>query len=288
MTWRMSVKSGKSSPGSPIASGLHSAAESVPVLVMPRDATAAAVTRGAAVPMLNRVSGVTGVCVTTSLHPNPSAQTMPTPMPTAIETPGRFCSTMAARTIGRARSTAAAHCGEGADALTDGTSGGCAKRGALTETSWVRNAANAAMRTPTASAVRAAQIGIRFRAVLTPITTAASISRNPPTAPPGASSAMATYRPIAAMARPRATRANAFTGFVTEDLMCQHSQKPAWNAEAAAWYQGGVTLLYDEKFSVYRRNRRVAKWLGKSHIEGSEVGRSLASVSEGVRCCAIA
>ena len=31
---------------------------------------------------------------------------------------------MAARTIGRARSTAAAHCGEGADALTDGTSGG--------------------------------------------------------------------------------------------------------------------------------------------------------------------
>src|SRR5919106_6527235 len=96
---------------------------------MPRDATAAAVITGAAVPMLNRVSGVTGVRVTTSLHPNPSAQTMPLPMPTAIETPGRFCSTIAARTIGRARSTAAAHCGEGADALTDGTTGGWGEGG---------------------------------------------------------------------------------------------------------------------------------------------------------------
>src|SRR5436190_19809089 len=123
---------------------------------MPRDATAAAVTTGAALPMLNRVSGVTGACVTTSLHPNPSAQTMPTPMPTAIETPGRFCSTMAARTIGRARSTAAAHCGEGADLLTDGTSGGCAKRGAPTVAAWMRTAAHAAMRAPTASAVRLA------------------------------------------------------------------------------------------------------------------------------------
>src|SRR5437762_8234619 len=117
---------------------------------MPRDATAAAVTTGAAVPMLNRVSGVTGVCVTTSLHPNPSAQTMPTPMPTAIETPGRFCSTMAARTIVRARSTAAAHCGEGADLLTDGTSGGCAKRGADTLAAWLRNAENAATARPRA------------------------------------------------------------------------------------------------------------------------------------------
>src|SRR5947207_531287 len=117
---------------------------------MPRDATGAAMTTGAAVPMLNRVSGVTGVRVTTSLHPNPSAQAMPPPTPTAIETPGRFCSTMAARTIGRARSTVTAHCGEGADWLTDGTSDGCAKRGAVTLTAWVRNAAIAAMARPRA------------------------------------------------------------------------------------------------------------------------------------------
>jgi hypothetical protein len=31
--------------------------------------------------MLNRVFGVTGACVTTSLHPNPSAQTMVPPAP---------------------------------------------------------------------------------------------------------------------------------------------------------------------------------------------------------------
>ena len=40
--------------------------------------------------------------------------------------------------------------------------------------------------------VRAAQIGIRFRAVRTPSRTAASISRNPMPAAPGASSALAT------------------------------------------------------------------------------------------------
>jgi hypothetical protein len=159
---------------------------------MPRDATAAVVITGAAVPMLNRVAGVTGVCVTTSLHPNPSAQTMPPPMPTAIETPGRFCSTMAARTIGRARSTAAAHSGEGAGALTDGTPGGCAKRGASTVAAWMSNAANAAMRTPPASAMLPAQIGSRFRAVLTPIRTAAAISTNASTAVPGAASALTT------------------------------------------------------------------------------------------------
>jgi hypothetical protein len=59
MTWRMIVKSGKSSSGSPICSGLHSAAESAPLLVSPSGATAA-VMAGAAVPMLNRVWGVTG------------------------------------------------------------------------------------------------------------------------------------------------------------------------------------------------------------------------------------
>jgi hypothetical protein len=41
-------------------------------LASPSDATAA-VTADAAVPMLNRVSAVTGARVTTSLHPNPSA-----------------------------------------------------------------------------------------------------------------------------------------------------------------------------------------------------------------------
>src|SRR5262245_59557000 len=72
----MSVKSGKSSSGSPMYSGLHSAAESAPVLVRPSGATAAAVIADAAVPMLNRVFGVTGVRVSASLQPNPSAQTI--------------------------------------------------------------------------------------------------------------------------------------------------------------------------------------------------------------------
>jgi len=36
MTWRMIVKSGKFSSGSPMCSGLHSAAESAPVLVSER------------------------------------------------------------------------------------------------------------------------------------------------------------------------------------------------------------------------------------------------------------
>jgi hypothetical protein len=76
--------------------------------------------------------------------------------------------------------------------MTEGTSGGCAKRGAATVIACVRNAANAAIRAPTARAVRPAQIGRRFRAVLTPNRTAASISRNPMTAAPGASSALAT------------------------------------------------------------------------------------------------
>jgi hypothetical protein len=99
---------------------------------------------------------------------------------------------MAARTMGRARSIAAAHCGEGADPLTDGTPGGCAKRGAATVAAWMRNAAHAALSTPTASAVRPAQIGSRFRAVLKPSRTAASISRNARTAVPGAASALTT------------------------------------------------------------------------------------------------
>jgi hypothetical protein len=59
---------------------------------------------------------------------------------------------MAARTIDRARSAAAAHGAEGADSLTDGTSGGWAKRGADTVTARERKAANAARRTQTASA----------------------------------------------------------------------------------------------------------------------------------------
>src|SRR4029453_10314283 len=63
----MIVKSGKSSSGSPICSGLHSAAESAPVFVSPSGATAA-VTADAAVPMLKRVSGVTGARGTTALQ----------------------------------------------------------------------------------------------------------------------------------------------------------------------------------------------------------------------------
>src|SRR5688500_8152905 len=150
----MIVKGGKSSPGSPICSGLHCTADSAPVLVSPSGATAAAVTVDAAVPILNRVAGVTDVRVPTSLQPNPSAQTILPPSVakpsegrphcskapggkpplTATETPGRFCSRTAARTSSRARSTAAAYGGDGAESLTDGTSGGCAKGGAATVT----------------------------------------------------------------------------------------------------------------------------------------------------------
>jgi hypothetical protein len=97
-------------------------------------ATAAAVTADAAVPMLNRVFAVTGVSVSTSRQPNPSAQTIVPPAPTATETPGKFCSRTAARTNSRARSMAAAHCGDGAESMTDGTSCGCANRGAVTVT----------------------------------------------------------------------------------------------------------------------------------------------------------
>ena len=114
------------------------------------------------------------------------------PAPTATDTPGRFCSNTAARTSSRARSTAAAYCGDGAESMTDGTACDCAKRGALTTTSWVRNAANAATTTPRVSAVRAAHIGSRLRAALTPSTTPTAISSMPMTAAPGASSASAT------------------------------------------------------------------------------------------------
>ena len=47
--------------------------------------TAAAVTADAAVPMLNRVFGVTGVRVSTSRQPNSSGQTIVPPAPTATE-----------------------------------------------------------------------------------------------------------------------------------------------------------------------------------------------------------
>src|SRR6267142_6960213 len=147
MTWRMSVKGGKSSSGSPTCLGLQSATGSAPVLVSPSGATEA-VTADAAVPMLNRVAGVTGARVTTSLHPNPSAQTTVPPAPTATDTPGRFCSNTAERTSSRARSTAAVYCGDGGESTTDGTSCDCGKRGAVTTTPWVRNAANAATATP--------------------------------------------------------------------------------------------------------------------------------------------
>src|SRR5262245_53257325 len=131
MTWRMNVKPGKSSSGSPTCSGLHSAAESAPVSVSLSGATAA-VTADAAVPITNRVRGVTGVRDTTSLHPNPSAQTTAPSAPTATDTPGRFCSETAARTAARARSTAAAYDATDAGSTTDGTPCDCGKSGAAT------------------------------------------------------------------------------------------------------------------------------------------------------------
>src|SRR6185369_2645699 len=157
---------GKSASGSPMCSGLHSAADSAPVWVSPSGVTAA-VTADAAVPMLNRVSGVTGARVATSLHPNPSAQTTVPPAPTATDTPGRFCANTAARTSSRAFPTAAAYRGDGTGPMTEGTSADGGKRAAVAATPWVRKAANAATATPMASAVRAAHIGSRLRAALT-------------------------------------------------------------------------------------------------------------------------
>src|SRR6266542_7158663 len=49
--------------------------------------------------------------------------------------------------------------------------------------------------------------------------------------------------PIAAMARARAMRANAFPGFVTDDVMCYHSPNRRENAEAAAWYRGAYYFI---------------------------------------------
>jgi hypothetical protein len=136
MTWRMSVKSGKSSSGSPICSGLHSAAESAPVLVSPSGATAAGDRgrRRADVESGVRRDGRPRVDVPPSepFGPDDVPSFAARPAPTATDTPGRFCSRTAARTSSRARSTAAAYCGDGAESMTDGTSCGCGKRGAVT------------------------------------------------------------------------------------------------------------------------------------------------------------
>ena len=70
-----------------------------------------------------------------------------------LMTVGVVLGVRAARTSSRARPTAAAYYGDGAESMTDGTSCDCGKRGALTTTRWVRNAANAATTMPTASAV---------------------------------------------------------------------------------------------------------------------------------------
>jgi hypothetical protein len=64
--------------------------------------------------------------------------------------------------------------------MTDGTSCGRGKRGAVTTTPCARNAANeATTTTPAASAVRATHLGSRLRAALTPSTTPATISSMP-------------------------------------------------------------------------------------------------------------
>lgn len=184
----MNVKPGKSSSGSPMCPGLHSVAESAPVLVSPSDADAGA-TADAAVPMLNRVFGVTGVRVATSLHPNPSDQTTEPPAPTATDTPGRFCSHTAARASSRARSTAAAYCGDVAVAATDGTVCGGANSGAVTTAWWISNAADAATTIPTTSAMRETEAANRLRAALRPNTSPTTISSVATTTEPGLSSA---------------------------------------------------------------------------------------------------
>ena len=54
----------------------------------------------------------------------------PPPTPTATDSPGRFCSVRPARANCRDCSTAPAHCGNGVDRISDGTSCGFGCRGA--------------------------------------------------------------------------------------------------------------------------------------------------------------
>ena len=89
-------------------------------------------------------------------------------------------------------------------------------------TAWMRNAAHAAMRAPTASAVRLAQVGTRFRAVLTPTRTAASISRNPPTGAQKGKTQYGIYKLdgdkwTVAMTRPGVAETERPKGFDTKD-----------------------------------------------------------------------
>src|SRR5690606_9734130 len=114
------------------------------------------------------------------------------PTPTATDTPGSLCARTAARTSSRARSPPAAYRADGAVPTTEGTVWACGNRGAATATACVRNAANVATTAPTASAVRAAQVGSRLRATCTPSTTPTISSSKPMAAAPGASSAAAT------------------------------------------------------------------------------------------------
>src|SRR5690606_37722016 len=99
-------------------------------------------------------------------------------LPTATETPGRFWSTMAARTSARARSTAPVCDEEGAGPLTDGTSVGPANSGTVAATARVRAPANSRMATPTTRAVRHARTGSRLRAAFTASHVAAIITIN--------------------------------------------------------------------------------------------------------------
>ena len=116
----MSVKGGKSSSGSRDAqdSTCHRVSAGI---ASPSGATEA-VTADAAVPMLNRVAGVTGARVTTS---SPSEPFGPDDSAAGTDRHGHSGQSFAppwppARAA--ARSTAAAYCGDGAESTTDGTS----------------------------------------------------------------------------------------------------------------------------------------------------------------------
>jgi hypothetical protein len=116
-----------------------------------------------AVPILNRVSGVTGTRLSRSAQPKPSAHTMSPPTPIATDIPGRFRWVIPARTICRPRSTAPAHFGGGAECVTDATSCGLGCRTVAVALMYSQSPEIATSSSMTPRTSSASQVSIRFQ-----------------------------------------------------------------------------------------------------------------------------